>query len=117
MGFGSVLDVDHVDQICAIADASQALAADLAVAAAITSSVRDQPVRADAVLIGEVGLNGELRAVGQMNARLHEAAKLGFKAAIVPRRLRRGEPWPKGIEILEARSLREALKLGLIESE
>jgi len=92
-------------------------AADLAVAAAIASSVKDQPVRADAVLIGEVGLNGELRAVGQMPARLREAAKLGFKAAIVPRRIRRGEPWPKDIEILEARSLREALKLGLIESE
>jgi DNA repair protein RadA/Sms len=91
-------------------------AADLAVAFAIASSVRDQPVRADAVLIGEVGLNGELRAVGQMTARLREAAKLGFKTAIVPRRLRRGEPWPKGIEILEARSLREALKLGLMAS-
>jgi DNA repair protein RadA/Sms len=91
-------------------------AADLAVAAAIASSVKDQPVRADSVLIGEVGLNGELRAVGQMPARLREAAKLGFKTAIVPRRLRRGEPWPKDIEILEARSLREAIKLGLIES-
>jgi DNA repair protein RadA/Sms len=92
-------------------------AADLAVAAAIASSVRDQPVRADAVLIGEVGLNGELRAVGQMNARLREAEKLGFKVAIVPRRLRKGEPWPKGIEILEARSLREALKLSLIQGD
>ena len=51
-----------------------------------------------------------------MPARLREAAKLGFKAAIVPRRLRRTEPWPKDIEILEARSLREALKLGLIGS-
>ena len=66
------------------------------------------------MLIGEVGLNGELRAVGQMTARLREAAKLGFKTAIVPRRLRRGEPWPQGIEILEARSLREALKLALL---
>jgi DNA repair protein RadA/Sms len=89
-------------------------AADLAVAVAIASSVQDRPVRADAVLIGEVGLNGELRAVGQMTARLREAAKLGFKTAIVPRRLRRGEPWPTGIEILEARSLREALKLSLV---
>lgn len=89
-------------------------AADLAVAAAIASSMKDRPVRADAVLIGEIGLNGELRAVGQMNARLNEAAKLGFKAAILPRRLRRGEPWPKGIKILEARSLREALNLALI---
>ncbi len=89
-------------------------AADLAVAVAIASSVQDRPVRADAVLIGEVGLNGELRAVGQMATRLREAAKLGFKTAIVPRRLRRGEPWPTGIEILEARSLRDALKLSLV---
>ena len=92
-------------------------AADLAVAVAIASSVRDHPVRADAVLIGEVGLNGELRAVGQMSARLREASKLGFKTAIVPRRLRRGEPWPKGIEIIEARSLREALKSGLVQRD
>jgi DNA repair protein RadA/Sms len=92
-------------------------AADLAVAVAIASSVRDHPVRADAVLIGEVGLNGELRAVGQMTARLREASKLGFKAAIVPRRLRRGEPWPKGIEIIEVRSLREALKSGLVQRD
>jgi len=90
-------------------------AADLAVAVAIASSIRDHPVRADAVLIGEVGLNGELRAVGQMAARLREASKLGFKSAIVPHRLRRGEPWPKGIEIIEARSLREALKSGLVQ--
>jgi DNA repair protein RadA/Sms len=89
-------------------------AADLSVAVAIASSVKDLPVRADAVLIGEVGLNGELRAVGQMTARLREAEKLGFKAAIVPRRLRKGEPWPKGIKILEARSLRDALKQALI---
>ncbi len=54
-------------------------AADLAVAAAIASSMRDQPVKADTVLIGEVGLSGELRMVGQMPARLREAAKLGFQ--------------------------------------
>jgi DNA repair protein RadA/Sms len=90
-------------------------AADLAVAAAIASSMRDIPVRADTVLIGEVGLSGELRWVGQMNARLNEAAKLGFKAAIVPRKVRRGgEPWPAGLQIIEARSLREALGLSLV---
>jgi DNA repair protein RadA/Sms len=83
-------------------------AADLAVAIAIASSVRDLPVRADAVLIGELGLSGELRMVNQMPTRLREAAKLGFKTAIVPRRLRRGEPWPKGIQVVEARSLRNA---------
>ncbi len=92
-------------------------AADLAVATAITSSYRDQPVRADTVLIGEVGLSGELRMVGQMQTRLKEAAKLGFKRAVVPKRIRKGEPWPEGIEIIEARSLREALKAALLEKE
>jgi DNA repair protein RadA/Sms len=89
-------------------------AADLAVAAAITSSMRDQPVRADLILIGEIGLSGELRMVGQIDARLREAASLGFKTAVVPRRLQRKEPWPTGIEVQEARSLKEALKLALI---
>jgi DNA repair protein RadA/Sms len=90
-------------------------ASDLAVAAAITSSLRDKPVRADLVLIGELGLSGELRMVSQINARLREAANLGFKSAVVPRRLHRKESWPGGIEVTEARSLREALKLALIE--
>jgi DNA repair protein RadA/Sms len=91
-------------------------AADLAVAVAVASSYRDAPVRADTVLIGEVGLSGELRWVGQMPARLREAQKLGFKTAIVPHRIRQGgEPWPKGITVQEARSLREALSLALVE--
>lgn len=92
-------------------------AADLAVAAAITSSFKDQPVRADTVLIGEVGLSGELRMVGQIQTRLREAAKLGFTRAVVPKRLRKGEPWPAGIEIIEARSVREALKEALLEKQ
>jgi DNA repair protein RadA/Sms len=92
-------------------------AADLAVAAAIASSTRDIPLRAEAVLIGEIGLSGELRMVNQMPARLREATKLGFKIAIVPRRSRRGEPWPEEIQVLEARSLRQALDLALLTGE
>jgi DNA repair protein RadA/Sms len=89
-------------------------AVDLAMAVAIASSLRDAPVKADTVLIGEVGLSGELRLVGQMNARLREAAKLGFKTAIVPRRIRRVEPWPDGIAVVEVRSLREAVLMALL---
>jgi DNA repair protein RadA/Sms len=89
-------------------------AADLAVAAAIASSISDQPVRADTVLIGEIGLSGELRSVGQMQARLHEAQSLGFKKAVVPRRHRKTESWPGGLEIIEARSLRQALEQALV---
>lgn len=90
-------------------------AADLSVAAALASSIRDAAVRADTVLIGEVGLSGELRMVGQMPTRLKEASKLGFRTAIVPRRIRKtGEPWPDGIQVIEARSLREALNFALL---
>jgi DNA repair protein RadA/Sms len=90
-------------------------AADLAVAAAIASSVWDRPLRADAVLIGEVGLSGELRTVPQTAARLREAAALGFKSAVLPKRLRKGEELPTGIQIQEARTLREALDLGMVK--
>jgi len=90
-------------------------AADLAVAAAIVSSSRDTPLHADTVLIGEIGLSGELRMVGQMPARLREASKLGFRTAVVPRRLRKSEPWPEDeIKIVEARSLRQALENSLL---
>jgi DNA repair protein RadA/Sms len=61
------------------------------------------------VLIGEVGLSGELRAVPHTAARLKEAAALGFKSAVLPKRLRSGEPLPTGITAHEARTLREAL--------
>ncbi len=84
-------------------------AADLAIAAAIASSMRDMPVRADTVLIGELGLAGELRMPSQMPLRLREAAKLGFKVAIVPKRLRKSEPWTKDIEVIEVRGIQQAL--------
>ncbi|MEW6717576.1 MAG: DNA repair protein RadA [Chloroflexota bacterium] len=90
-------------------------AADLPIATAITSSLRDKPVRADAVLIGELGLSGELRMVNQMVPRLHEAANLGFKVAIVPHRMRGTEPWPDKITVHEARSLVQALDVALIQ--
>jgi len=89
-------------------------AADLAIAAAVASSMRDISIRAEAVLIGEIGLAGELRMPGQMPVRLREAAKLGFKTAIIPTRLRRGEPWPKDIQTIEARSVHQALESALL---
>ncbi len=90
-------------------------AADLAVAAAIASSIHNRPVPADVILVGEVGLSGEVRSVSYLLQRLHEAAKLGFRRAVVPRaRLRRGDPLPENVEILRARTLTEALgHLGL----
>ena len=90
-------------------------AADLAVAVAIGSSVRDRPVAADLAVIGEVGLSGEVRAVGQMTARLKEAARLGFRRCLLPRSVRRStEPLPEGIEPIAVRSVAEAVEKGLV---
>lgn len=86
-------------------------AADLAMAAAIASSVRDRPLPADLALVGEIGLSGELRAVSQLPARLREAAKLGFRRVVVPRSVRGEEVSADGLEILRARSVAEALDL------
>jgi DNA repair protein RadA/Sms len=60
-------------------------AADLGVMVAAASSYMDRPVRGDLVVLGEVGLTGEVRAVARLPERLREAAALGFKAALVPR--------------------------------
>ncbi|NQW01344.1 MAG: DNA repair protein RadA [Rhodospirillales bacterium] len=61
-------------------------AADLAVAAALVSSLGGTPVPPETVVFGEIGLSGEVRAVSQMDARLKEAEKLGFTQAIIPAR-------------------------------
>ncbi len=86
-------------------------AADLAIAAALASSVQDRPVLADCALIGEIGLSGELRAVSQLALRLREARQLGFRRVVIPRSLRRQtDSWPDGLEVVQARSVREALE-------
>ncbi len=64
-------------------------AADLAVAAALLSSVSDRPSPAESVVFGEIALSGEVRPVNHMDQRLKEAAKLGFSHAILPRRPRK----------------------------
>jgi DNA repair protein RadA/Sms len=87
-------------------------AADLAAALAIVSSVRDHPLPADLVAVGEVGLSGELRSVGQLEQRLREAGKLGFGRALVPRSV--GQRLPRelgGIEVVPVATLRDAIRL------
>jgi DNA repair protein RadA/Sms len=59
-------------------------AGDLAVAAALVSSLRDRPLSAGTLVLGEVGLAGEVRAVGQVDQRLAEAAQLGFTRCVLP---------------------------------
>jgi DNA repair protein RadA/Sms len=88
-------------------------AADLAIAVAIASSVRDVPVAPDLAIVGEVGLSGELRAVSQLQARLNEASKLGFRRCLIPKSVRkqRIENAPAGLDIIGVRSLGEAIEV------
>ena len=60
-------------------------AADLAVVAALVSSLRDRPIAQEVLILGEVGLTGEVRAIAQVEPRLAEAAKMGFKRCVLPR--------------------------------
>ena len=87
---------------------------DLPVALALASSFRDRPVPADTVVIGEVGLLGELRPVSGLERRLREAARLGSTAAIVPRSGRGGgDVVVPGLTIHLVGTLREAIEAGL----
>ena len=94
-------------------------AADLAVAAALVSSITGVPVPPDAIVFGEVGLSGEVRPVSQSDARLKEASKLGFTRAIMPKLKRkagndrRTNPVPD-MEITQIGHLNELL--GLLQS-
>lgn len=85
-------------------------ASDLATALAIASSYYDRPLPADLAIVGELGLSGEIRRVGQLGARLKEAAKIGFKRALIPRLGRGGEDMPRNLQLVEARSLSEAMQ-------
>ncbi|MBD24006.1 MAG: DNA repair protein RadA [Candidatus Marinimicrobia bacterium] len=66
-------------------------AADLAVATALISALNDEPVPANAVVFGEIGLSGEVRTVAQAELRLKEAKKMGFETAWIPRAARSGQ--------------------------
>ncbi len=85
-------------------------AADLAVLTAVVSSMRDKPLGKDLLIFGEVGLAGEVRPVQRGQDRLREAAKLGFKRALIPYANRPKENI-EGIEVMPVRRLDEALDL------
>lgn len=90
-------------------------AADLGVALAIVSSVRDQPLRHRLVAFGELGLGGEVRVVSQPARRLGEAARLGFENCILPRESRLPDGAASGIHLLPVDSLGRAASLAFDE--
>jgi len=84
-------------------------AVDLAIAVSIASSFRDHPTNPHDVVIGEVGLTGEVRGVSRIEQRIREAHKLGFQRVIIPEKNIRGLDVPDGIQVIGVRNIAEAL--------
>jgi DNA repair protein RadA/Sms len=86
-------------------------ALDLGMACAVASSHRERPADPATVVVGEVGLAGEVRAVSRIAGRVAEAEKMGFRRVILPRASLPGLEAPGGIELVGVGEIREALDL------
>lgn len=82
-------------------------AADLALALALASTAKDEPLPLGMCAMGEVGLGGEVRRIPEINQRLNEAARLGMKAAIVPAGAK--PTAPKGLAVFQVKDIQQAL--------
>ena len=89
-------------------------AADLATVVALASNFREQPVDPNTILIGEVGLGGEVRSVGQVEKRLREAARLGFTRAVLSRHNAGRLPRDIKIEVVPTGGVEDAMRLALL---
>lgn len=86
-------------------------AVDLGIIATIASSFRDKPVAPKTFVFGEIGLSGEIRAVAQAELRLKEAAKIGFKTAVIPAGNAEKISSNEGLEIIGVKDIAECLKI------
>jgi DNA repair protein RadA/Sms len=84
---------------------------DLAIATAITSSFLDKPVDPQTVLLGEVGLTGEVRAIGRTDIRVTEASKLGFRRCLLPQSNVERLPTVQSCEMIGVKSLQDVLSV------
>ena len=85
-------------------------ASDVATALSMVSSLTDRIIPDDVIAIGELGLSGECRAVSNIEARIHEAARLGFTRAVIPyRNVEKRKISVNGIELIPIKSIYEAL--------
>ncbi len=84
-------------------------AADLGMAVAIVSSLKDLPVDSGSVVIGEVGLGGEIRSIRQVEKRISEAGTLGFARAVVPRDNLRSKGLPAAVDVCQVETIDRAL--------
>jgi len=89
-------------------------AIDLGIVAAIMSSLREVPVEPSVLILGEVGLGGEVRAVSHADLRIREAAKMGFKRCLLPERNLLKIEAIEGMELVGIQEVREALDVVLV---
>ena len=90
-------------------------AADLAVAMALISSLKDAQIGDNVLVFGEIGLTGELRSVSHVNARIAEAAHLGFETCILPHAcLKQVNIEHRGIQLIGVRNIREAFEAAVL---
>jgi DNA repair protein RadA/Sms len=85
-------------------------AADLGIVAAVASSVRNRPITAGTAVFGEVGLAGEVRGISRAALRVREAAQMGFTRCVMPRGNCAPEDVPAGFEVLEVKTVSDALE-------
>ena len=85
-------------------------ALDLGIVLSIASSLRDVPLDADLMVLGEVGLSGEVRAITRADLRLHEASKMGFKRCLLPEKNVAQTQQDSGLELIGIRTIRDALQ-------
>jgi DNA repair protein RadA/Sms len=85
-------------------------AVDLGIAVSIASSLRDVPVDSSSIAIGEIGLGGEIRTISQVERRVQEAAKLGFKKIVVPQNNLKGLKTNGEIEVIGVDRIEKAIK-------
>ena len=84
-------------------------AADLATALSVASSYIDRPLGTELAAIGEIGLSGEIRSVGQINQRLTEISRLGFKRCVIPAHVRDEIKKPESLQLIPVKNIREAI--------
>jgi len=89
--------------------------ADLATILALASAYKDKPLRDDVAVFGEIGLTGELRQVSQINWRLTEVARMGFKTCIMPYKAKSKVQPPDGLDIKHVKNIGEAIKAAIVD--
>lgn len=85
-------------------------AVDMGIVSAIASSFLDRPIEEDTIVLGEVGLTGEVRAIGQIETRIAEAKKMGFKKSLIPKSNLNRMIGIKDIELIGIKTVSEAIE-------